>query len=88
MRNATSGTYIQNGSSSGNGFGANLVEITSGADGTTNDRTIEEIFHSSTSTINHNVQVGDELTVIYTSGNGVDAHRSSRSERSQFIVNT
>ena len=85
--NATSGTYIQNGSSSGNGFGANLVRITS-VQGTTNDRHRGN-FSYSTSTINHNVQVGDELTVIYTSGNGVDALATVQSivSSTQFIVN-
>tara|TARA_B100000123_G_scaffold240772_1_gene194140 strand:- start:88 stop:1290 length:1203 start_codon:yes stop_codon:yes gene_type:complete len=85
--NATSGTYIQNGSSSGNGFGANLVRITS-VQGTTNDRNRGN-FSYSTSTINHNVQVGDELTVIYTSGNGVDALATVQSivSSTQFIVN-
>ena len=85
--NATSGTYIQNGSSSANGFGANLVRITS-VQGTTNDRHRGN-FSYSTSTINHNVQVGDELTVIYTSGNGVDALVTVQSivSSTQFIVN-
>ena len=85
--NATDGTYIQNGSSSANGFGANLVRITS-VQGTTNDRHRGN-FSYSTSTINHNVQVGDELTVIYTSGNGVDALATVQSivSSTQFIVN-
>ena len=85
--NATSGTYIQNGSSSANGFGANLVRITS-VQGTTNDRHRGN-FSYSTSTINHNVKVGDELTVIYTSGNGVDALATVQSivSSTQFIVN-
>jgi len=83
--NAVYGTYIQNGSSSGNGFGANLVRITS-VIGAPND------FYPpsyDTTTIDHNVQVGDEFTVMYTSGSGVDAVVTVQSivSSTQFIVN-
>ena len=85
--NATDGTYLQNGSSSANGFGANLVRITS-VQGTTNDR-LRNNFSFSTTTINHNLQVGDEITVIYQSGGGKDALVTVQQviSSTQFIVN-
>ena len=83
--NVVYGTYVQNGSSSGSGFGANLVRITS-VIGPSVDFLPNNY---STSTIDHNVQVGDEFTVMYTSGSGVDAVVTVQSivSSTQFIVN-
>ena len=83
--NVVYGTYVQNGSSSGSGFGANLVRITS-VIGPSVDFLPNNY---STSTIDHYVQVGDEFTVMYTTGSGVDAVVTVQSivSSTQFIVN-